>query len=426
MRVLWFTNIMLPEYARALGRTEYNTGGWLTGLVDAIRQHAPEIELTVVPLQCIAEPREINGVRYRTMVPLKGMLYNPSNRKEFIVSMRQCIEEVNPDIIHFHGTEYCLQEYYREMNLCYRTVTSIQGILSGILAHSTGGLNSYQVNRERIFIDKVFRRWSIDDAVRDYTKRAKVELNILKRGGNFMGRTDWDRKWITATNSASRYYHVGEVLRPEFYQQRYRNLDSVVSHRIYCGAAFGSMLKGGHVLIEAIAMLKDKYPDIKVCIANASSYTQQSLRHYVRMGYHERYMRAKISKLGVWQQLEFLPSLTAAQVVDQLQMAELFVLPSCIENSPNSLGEAMLLRTPVIATDVGGVSSMMPGDCGALVHGGDPAELACAIDTAFSDSKAAKDKAESAYLSAVERFDIKKIVGALKNAYEQIVRQENV
>ncbi len=425
MKVLWFTNIMLPEYARALGLSEHITGGWLTGLINAVRKYAPEIELTVVPVQCIAEPKEINGVSHRTMIPLKGRLYAPKNRKEFVDSMRRCIKDINPDIIHFHGSEYCLQEYYRETNLRYHTVTSIQGILAGCLPYCTGGLNSYQVNCERTFTDKLLRRWSIDDTVMDYTKRAEVELGILRRGGNFMGRTDWDRQWIAATNSASRYFHVGEVLRPEFYQKHRRNPTNVVPHRIYCGAAFKSMLKGGHVLIEAIAMLRDKYPDIKVCVANAISYSRRGLIHNVRMGYYERYMRAQIRRLGIWRQIEYLPPLTAAQVIDQLKMAELYVLPSYIENSPNSLGEAMLLRTPVIATDVGGVASMLSRECGTLVHAGDPADLACAIEAVFNDREAAKDKAERAYMSAIERFNIKGIVQALKSAYEQIVRSDN-
>ena len=43
--------------------------------------------------------------------------------------------------------------------------------------------------------------------------------------------------------------------------------------------------------------------------------------------------------------------------------SNVFVLPSTIENSPNSLGEAMLLGVPCVAADVGGVSTMLrPGE----------------------------------------------------------------
>ena len=41
--------------------------------------------------------------------------------------------------------------------------------------------------------------------------------------------------------------------------------------------------------------------------------------------------------------------------------------PSSIENSPNSLGEAQLLGVPCIASDVGGVTDMIPNkECGII------------------------------------------------------------
>ena len=39
--------------------------------------------------------------------------------------------------------------------------------------------------------------------------------------------------------------------------------------------------------------------------------------------------------------------------------SNVFVCPSSIENSPNSLGEAMVLGVPCVASDVGGVSDML-------------------------------------------------------------------
>ena len=45
-----------------------------------------------------------------------------------------------------------------------------------------------------------------------------------------------------------------------------------------------------------------------------------------------------------------------------------FVLPSTIENSPNSLGEAMLLGVPCVASDVGGVTSMLEHEKEGLVY----------------------------------------------------------
>jgi glycosyltransferase involved in cell wall biosynthesis len=55
---------------------------------------------------------------------------------------------------------------------------------------------------------------------------------------------------------------------------------------------------------------------------------------------------------------------------DRYLSSALFVCPSTIENSPNSLGEAMLLGMPCISADVGGVRSIFTdGEDGILYPG---------------------------------------------------------
>lgn len=49
----------------------------------------------------------------------------------------------------------------------------------------------------------------------------------------------------------------------------------------------------------------------------------------------------------------------AKQLVDVVMSADVFVHPSYIENSPNTVCEAQVLGIPVIATNVGGVSSLI-------------------------------------------------------------------
>ena len=75
--------------------------------------------------------------------------------------------------------------------------------------------------------------------------------------------------------------------------------------------------------------------------------------------------------------------------------ANVFVLPSVMENSPNILGEAMLLGLPCIAADVGGVSSMLHApEEGLLYQSSAPYVLAQDICQIFAM------KAEAAVMGA--------------------------
>lgn len=46
-------------------------------------------------------------------------------------------------------------------------------------------------------------------------------------------------------------------------------------------------------------------------------------------------------------------------MIEQYLKAHIFVCPSSVENSPNSLGEAQLLGVPCIGSIAGGIPSML-------------------------------------------------------------------
>ena len=84
----------------------------------------------------------------------------------------------------------------------------------------------------------------------------------------------------------------------------------------------------------------------------------------------------------------------------------MFVCPSSIENSPNSLGEAQLVGCPVVASYVGGVPDMVEDNVTGLLYRFEETEmLAAAICRVFADDELAKRLSENGSVAAHKRHD---------------------
>ena len=75
-------------------------------------------------------------------------------------------------------------------------------------------------------------------------------------------------------------------------------------------------------------------------------------------GYH-LYLRRLVKKLGLEKHVNFLGSLSEAQMKQAFLDANVYVIPSAIENSPNSLCEAQILGVPVVASYCGGTPTLV-------------------------------------------------------------------
>lgn len=95
-------------------------------------------------------------------------------------------------------------------------------------------------------------------------------------------------------------------------------------------------------------------------------------------GYPQR-IRALVAEAGVTSAVVFEHHRQDVGAV--LSTADIFVLPSLSEARPRSIIEAMSLGVPVVASDAGGIPSLIvDGETGLLARAGDPASLAAAIE----------------------------------------------
>jgi glycosyltransferase involved in cell wall biosynthesis len=138
---------------------------------------------------------------------------------------------------------------------------------------------------------------------------------------------------------------------------------------IFVGS-LAQMYKGQDTLIDAIALCKKKGVDVKLVI--------------VGDGKHRRDLEVQASTQGLRESISFLGALPSGEKVrDQLDQADLFVLPSRGEGLPRAMIEAMARGLPCIGTSVSGIPELLQSE--DLVPPGNSEALSKAILLAVKD-----------------------------------------
>lgn len=349
MKLLWLCNMMPGKIRQAVTGTVSAGGLW----VDSVLQGLQEQNLTIRVL-CPGDGKAgslDDHCSFATFSTGKPYEYRPGLEQAF----RRELQTFQPDVIHIWGTEYA--HTLAMVNACQKekqldqTVVSIQGLCSVYAGHYAEGLPR-AVCRGWTFRDLL--RWdNVEKQRKKFDLRGKLEIEALKKAHNVIGRTDWDRACVHAVNPECKYHFCNETLRQTFYQGNW-DYAACQKHRIFASSCVYPV-KGFHYLLEAFREVVKQYPDATLAVTGSSFLDVSPLR---KSGY-QKYLAKLTKQYGLEGKIEFLGSLSAEGMKEAFLRSNVFVLPSTIENSPNSLGEAMVLGVPCVASDVGGVAGLM-------------------------------------------------------------------
>ncbi len=412
MKILWFTNIPMPAVNAHFDKDPQGTGGWMGALLEVL-QDEPELEIGVVTA-CPQFPEtrfRHRGVEYfivhQKWARIRRQFFPVDNNPVYVKKCAAVADIFKPDIVHIHGTE----RFYGEM-LC-------RGLLHCPVVFSLQGLmNTYsewyrffgKISVLRIITDNLFTTLKGHGFLLEYLgaqKQAERERRYLQQGKFFFGRTAWDRATVRYFNDQAQYYCVNRVLRSKFRQKKWQ-LDACTRHRIIFTNA-RQPRKGTELLLAAARRLLLRYPDLKLVLIGS-----------LGTGRYRKQLEREISTL---QGDVELPGPQNAQVIaDELCKAHLFVSASYVDNSPNSVAEAQLVGTPVIASYTGGVPSLVQdGQTGLLFPTGDVPLLVDSIVRIFEDDGLARSLSQKACVTAGVRHDPGAIVRAQVSAYQDIL-----
>lgn len=384
MNVLWITNIVFPEARMLLsGEGELKeTGGWMLGSAQSLVRNG-EVRLTVAAVSdSVSSLRRLEGesITYY-LIPLgKG---NTRVNGEYEPYWLRVKEEVKPDVVHIHGTEYSHGLAYIEACGSSNVVISIQGMKSAYRYYYHDGLSFWEICRNITLRD--LARGTIFREKKRFGESGLYEMEMIRKVGHVIGRTSWDRDRTWAINDRAKYHFCNETLRSEFYEGPSWDYSSCDRHSIFLSQA-AYPVKGMHMVLKALPLVLRKYPDTKVRVAGKDITGRSSgLRGRILLTGYGAILRSLIRKNGLDDVVSFVGNLNSREMKSEYLRANVFVCPSTIENSPNSLGEAQLLGTPVVASYVGGIPDMMKGDEGHLYRFDEIEMLAGRICQVFED-----------------------------------------
>jgi glycosyltransferase involved in cell wall biosynthesis len=127
-----------------------------------------------------------------------------------------------------------------------------------------------------------------------------------------------------------------------------------------------------------------------------------------------------VAQLGIAESVEFLGART--DIVDLLQRAWCFVLPSRWEGMPNALLEAMACGLPCVATRVSGSEDIITnGINGLLLEPEQPAELAQALQRIIEDTNLAQRLGQEARATVVRDYQLPMIVEQCLQLYRGLL-----
>ncbi len=419
MKVLWTVNLIPAEVSVKLGMTAEVLGGWVESMAEQLRKNS-DIELGIV-CKCendISFVETINGITYFSLY------YTPSTSlAELEEKCDKIVSDFKPDIINIEGTEFL---HARAMQLTAKkhgipAVVSLQGILNGQYAYQCGQLQIDDMMFSKS-LTEVFAAWIMHlRKTKWYKPRMKSEKEIIENADYILGRTTWDRAHSYAINPNAKYYPCSRVLRAPFYEEKW-SIEKAERHSIYVGNGYHA-LKGLHFVVMALPYLVREYPDVKVYVAGYKPYAENDKRSFIKKGY-AAYLKKLIFDLGVQNHIEFTGPLKARQVAEKLSKVNAYVLCSAVENSPNTLGEAMMVGTPCVAAYVGGVADMAEDGKEALFfRNDDPKLLAWNLKRVFDDDALALSLSEAGKKRAIITHDPERNAQMLIDAYTDILRE---
>lgn len=362
---------------------------WITTLgANLIQQEG--LTITVVSYNSrLTQDEEIqrDGIRY-------VYLNVPGDKWDLLTGYQRRISRVSDylrsmdtsafDLLHIHGTE---QQYpAMAAHLKLPKLVSAQGFVTEYYKHLPKRLEYRHAS------------WAVASY---YERRYAPTVR------HYIGRTHWDKAIIRKLSPQATVHHNWELMRPPFYQPIAPPTANPDPALLFVGGVVD--LKGIREALQTLSLLRQHHP-FRLIVTGFGD--QEALRALMRSMNLPNLPDDAVEHRGM---------LTGEQL--WATYAEVFCLlhPSYIDNSPNSVCEAQLAGLPVVASNVGGLASLIEPDQTGLLTSLDPADIAAQVRRLYDSTDLRQTMAAQARALSLERFDAVGITRQTRLIYENVL-----
>lgn len=417
MKIAWLCNTLIGEVSQELNLTIDKPESWIKGLLEKVVCDN-EVELLYL-FPC----NRSDIVYVKGNVTFCGFRQKKIDiiEKEMKEDIKNRILDFKPDVIHIHGSEfphaYALYEVCKELGIEKKVVVSIQGLVHMCARHYYACL-PWKTIVFPTFRD-IYRKQGMIQQKKNFYRRGRYEVRLLSEVENVIGRTEWDLACLKRINAKSNYYFCNEILRDSFYQNEKWSVQKCEKHSIFVSQS-NYPIKGFHLILEAFAEILKKYPDAHLYTTGDSPYADTAIKRVKQQSY-KKYLSMLINKYDLQDHISFLGYLDENEMRKQYLKANVFISASSIENSPNSVGEAMILGVPVVSSDVGGVKNLLTHkNEGYIFPSDEPYMITFYVERVFECLDNINDMSEKAIKYAKELYDRERNYNVLLSIYNDI------
>jgi glycosyltransferase involved in cell wall biosynthesis len=359
---------------------------WITSLAKALIDNG--VELTILNYNSTIEKdiikKDFQGIKLiylKTPSIKKDLLTLYMLRIKIVKSYLQKIEK-EYDLLHIHGSEHQYEAMAYGLNI--PIVISIQGIITEVI--------------KEISLVSDFKKFMIWKLSSFYEKR------YLPKYKNFSCRTHWDSGYIKSINSEAKIYMIWEIIRDDFFQDHFSDEKKNI---LFVGGK--NSIKGLVELLQAYNnSLQNK--DLKLIILGNCS--QSDILDIIKKYDLHQIKIKNIDCRGLQD---------VSGMLKAYEESFCLIHPTYIDNSPNSVCEAQLSGLPVIATDVGGVASLIENGETGLLIGQNSEDIELSVDKLLNDDSLRKYISEKSRQLSRHRHKSELIVEQTINMYNDIL-----